>query len=142
MKQESYLVINSKVLPPVFEGVVKAKELLADKTAKSTSEAVRIAGVSRSAFYKYRDFVCRLDTANTNILSLNATLDDKVGVFSTLTTILYENGANIITVHQGAPVNGLAPVTLTIAVDNMKISLEELLSLLRNAKGIISIKSV
>ncbi len=142
MKNDNLLIVNSKILPPIFKGVIEAKELLAKGEAKNTSEAVKIVGISRSAFYKYKDYVFRLEDSLSTTLTLNAVLCDKAGVFSALTQTLYEKGANIITVNQGAPQNGTAPVTLTVCTDNVKISLDALLDELRATEGIISIKSI
>jgi len=139
---ETLFVVNSKVLPPVFSGVVKAKELLASGQAKNTSDAVKLAGISRSAFYKYRDFVFTMEDTNAKTVTLSALLSDRAGVFSALTSILYENGANIITVNQGAPLNGTAPANLTVSTEKLKISLDELLGILKNTAGIVSIKAV
>jgi len=142
MKNESLLVVNSKVLPPVFLGVIKAKEYLSSGEAKNTSEAIKLAEISRSAFYKYRDFVFSLEDAKSQTVTLSTVLSDKAGVFSAMTTILYENGANIITVNQGAPTSGRAPATLTVNTENLKVPIEELIETLKNANGIISVKAI
>ena len=142
MNKGNYLVVNSDLLPPVFSGVIKAKKLLAEGIATNTSQAAKMAGISRSAFYKYRDYVFEFEDVNHTTVNLSAVLTDRVGVFSALTSVLYENGANIITVTQGLPVNGTAAVSLTVGTDNVKISLDELLSKLKSADGIISVKAV
>ena len=142
MNKGNYLVVNSDLLPPVFSGVIKAKKLLAEGIATNTSQAAKMAGISRSAFYKYRDYVFEYEDANHSTVNLSAVLTDRVGVFSALTSVLYENGANIITVTQGLPVNGTAAVSLTVGTDNVKISLDELLSKLKSADGIISVKAI
>jgi len=142
MNNDNYFIVNSKVLPSVFSGVILAKEMLANGSASNTSQAVKMAGISRSAFYKYRDFVFKYKSTNGNTVNLSATLSDRAGVFSAMTTILYENGANIITVNQGIPINGTAAVTITVDTENVKISLEELLKKLNSVSGIITIKEV
>ncbi len=142
MKTENFLLVSSKVLPPVFEGVVNAKDLLSDGSAKNVSEAVKKVGISRSAFYKYRDFVFKSDSVNKKNITLSASLFDKAGVFSNMSKILSENGANIVTVNQGAPTGGLAHVTLTVCTDSCKITLDELIEQLKNADGILSVKTI
>ncbi|MCQ2455550.1 MAG: ACT domain-containing protein [Clostridia bacterium] len=142
MKKNSMLIVNSKILPSVFQKVVEVKELLADGKAKNVSEAVKSVGVSRSAFYKYKDYVFRLNNANNQTIKIEATLSDKAGVFSSMTKILSDNGANIITINQGAPNNGFAPVSLTVCTDNIVISTEELLAELKNANGIKTVKFI
>ncbi len=142
MEKDTYLLVNSKLLPPVFSGVIKAKKLLSEGKATNTSQAVKMAGISRSAFYKYRDNVFEFENGNRSTVNLNAVLSDRVGVFSAMTTILYKNGANIITVNQGVPESGTAAVSLTVRTDNVKITLDELINQLKSVEGIISVKSV
>ncbi len=142
MDKDTYLLVNSKLLSPVFSGVIKAKKLLSSGKATNTSQAVKMAGISRSAFYKYRDNVFEFENGNTSTVNLNAVLNDRAGVFSAMTTLLYENGVNIITVNQGVPVNGTAAVSLTVRTDNVKISLDELIKRLKSVEGIITVKSV
>ena len=140
MSENRYLLVNSAVLPPVFEGVILAKELLAAGKATSAAEAAKAAGISRSAFYKYKDFVFKYSAVRGNTLSINALLSDRAGVFSALTAALYDSGANIITVTQGLPENGTANVSLTLSIGD--ISPEELNKRLLTVDGVISIKTV
>ena len=140
MSENRYLLVNSAVLPPVFEGVILAKELLAAGKATSAAAAAKAAGISRSAFYKYKDFVFKYSAVRGNTLSINALLSDRAGVFSALTAALYDSGANIITVTQGLPENGTANVSLTLSIGD--ISPEELNKRLLTVDGVISIKTV
>lgn len=140
MGEIRYLLVDSSVLPPVFAGVVTAKELLENGTAASASQAARMAGISRSAFYKYKDFVFNYSETDANKLNLAAQLSDRAGVFSALTTVLYNCGANILTVNQESPIKGRANVTLTVTTDGVNISSEELIEKLLGVNGVISIK--
>ena len=142
MKKDCFLIVNSEILPSVYSGVITAKELLKNGTAANTSQAAKMAGISRSAFYKYRDYVFKYDENNSVVFKLAAKLSDRAGVFSAMTTILYENGFNIVTVNQEAPVNGTAAVTLGIKTDSNNISIEELLEKLRNVSGIVSVNEI
>ena len=142
MKNSTYFLVDSKVLPSVFEGVILAKELLADGRAQNTSQAVKMAGISRSAFYKYKDYVFKYSDNEQKNLTLVAKLSDKAGTLSSLTTALYEYGANISTVNQGIPVDGAADVTVTIKTDDLSVSVEEMLTALKSIDGVISIKSM
>ncbi len=138
---KSYLLIDPDILPPVFAGVIRAKELLAEGKVSSTAQAVKEAGISRTAFYKYKDFVFKYSGSGGNTLSLNAALSDRAGVFSALTAALYDCGANIITVSQGLPENGKANVSLTVSIGS-EISADGLINRLLETDGVISIKRI
>lgn len=137
---KSYLLIDPDILPSVFAGVIRAKELLAEGKVSSTAQAVKEAGISRSAFYKYKDFVFKY-SGSGDTLSLNAQLSDRAGVFSALTAVLYGCGANIVTVSQGLPENGKANVSLTLSIGS-EMSAGELINRLLETDGVISIKVI
>lgn len=140
MPKTDLILVSTKVLPSVFPNVIKAKELLASGSVKTTAEAVRIAGISRSAFYKYKDYVFKCDNDDVKTVSISALLADRSGVFSSLTTILCKYGVNIITINQNMPIDGTAAVYLTLTTKNLKISLDELITHLTEVDGVITAK--
>lgn len=142
MDFKGYFLVDSKVLPPVFASVVYAKELLATGEARNASQAAKMAGISRSAFYKYKDFVFKYSDSTAGTVNLIAGLSDKAGVFSALTAVLYQYGGNILTVNQGIPIDGKADVSLTVKTDNLTVTLSELLKKLSEVDGVISIKDI
>lgn len=142
MQNDYYMLVNSKVLPDVFKGVITAKELLSSGKATNISNAVKAAGISRSAFYKYKNSVFKYEADDKNEMTISAMLSDRSGVFSAMTSVLSSYGVNIITVNQNKPVSGMAAVTLTVRTDNTKISVSDLIARLKSVDGIISIKEV
>lgn len=142
MDNDFYMLISSKVLPPVFKSVIKAKQLLSSGQAANASKAARQAGISRSAFYKYKDYVFKYETEDKHEITLNAVLNDRAGVLSAMTSALYSYGANIITVNQNAPSGGTASVSITIRTDDTNMSVSDLVKHLKSVDGIVSIKSV
>lgn len=142
MQKDYYLLVNSKVLPPIFKSVIKAKELLASGEISSTSGAVKAAGLSRSAFYKYKDCVFRYEPADPHEITLSAILSDRTGVLSAMTGALSGLGANILTVNQSAPKSGLAAVSIKIRTDNTKIAVSDLIERLKEVNGVVSVEEV
>lgn len=142
MQNSEFVLVSKKALPPVFAGVLLAKQLLAEGKAANATQAIREAGISRSAFYKYRDCVFLGSAENESSINLSVSLSDKAGVFSAMTTVLYENGANLVTVNQGKPVDGIAVVSLTIDAGHMRISADRMLELLKKTDGVISVRTV
>jgi chorismate mutase len=132
-----YLIVDSRVIPDVFLKVVNAKRLLDTGRARSVNEAVQLAGISRSAFYKYKSCVHTFDDhTGGRIVTLQAMLRDEAGVLSHLTGLLYRCGANILTINQNIPIGGLAPVSVTARIDSLQVTLESLLSSLRDIEGV------
>lgn len=143
MKEYNMLLVKASALPEVFSRVLYAKELLEDGGIKSVSCAVQKAGISRSAFYKYKDQVFLYHKQdNENTVNISAHLSDRAGVFSALTARLFEKGANILTINQNHPVDGIAAVTLSVRTDNIIIPIEELMSCIKKIDGVISVKII
>lgn len=143
MERDSYLVINEKVLPEVFQKVVQANALLESGQASNTSEAARKAGISRSVFYKYRDFVVPYTKKDpSRILTVQLSLLDRPGVLVGLLTVFYRAGANILTVNQNIPVKGRAFVSVSARIDPGAMPADRLLESLKQAEGVLKIDSI
>ncbi len=143
MEKNSYFVVEAGALPETYLKVVKANELLESGEASSASEAVRLAGISRSVYYKYRDSVFPYrKNDRSGILTLQAVLTDRPGVLVSLLTVFYRAGANILTVNQNIPVQGKAYVSVSARTDRMCLSDEELLESLRMVDGVYKIESI
>ena len=137
------LLIDSAVLPPVFAGVMRAKELLASGEASSASQAAKLAGISRSAYYKYKDSVFDMGSRSIGqIININAVLKDRAGVLSSFISELYRQGLNIVTINQGIPINGAAGVSVSVKLQSGQIDTNQLISALSRLDGVGSVEPV
>ena len=143
MKKTTFLLVDQEALPPVFAKVIEAKEYLRNSQASSTTEAARMAGISRSVFYKYKDAVYPYQEKNTDsIITVQVVLLDKPGVLMALISQFYRLAANILTINQNIPVNGKALVSISARIDHMEGSLDDLLLCLRQVDGVQSIGNI
>ena len=142
METKFFLVANS-VLPEIFGKVVNAKALLAQGEAKNASQASQMAGISRSAFYKYKDYVFSFDRhMHDNIMTFNLILVDKPGILGAVLSSLYELGVNILTINQSLSSDGVAPVSISVDAGEMKVSSSDLSERLMELGGVVSCKQV
>ena len=140
--QNKFLLVDLSVLPEVFARVVEAKRLMAQGKAKSYSDAAKMAGISRSAFYKYKDRVFPYESSDlTRMLTLNITLVDEPGILSALIAGLYQAGGNIVTINQNIPADGVAPVSVAIRIDRDR-SDEEIVARLAQISGVVTVRTV
>ncbi|MBR5512356.1 MAG: ACT domain-containing protein [Ruminococcus sp.] len=116
MEHKSQLiVVDAHILPDVFTKVLEVKKLMARKDEKSFASACKRIGISRSAYYKYKDSVYSYDELfNRKIVNLYMLLNDKPGVLSSVLVFLNSINANIMTVNQSIPVDGAAAVNISI----------------------------
>ena len=119
-----FIVVNTSVLPEIFEKVLEVKKLVADHSEKSFASACKRVGISRSAFYKYRDYVFHYEDKMTQrIVNLTAVLRDEAGVLSSVLVELHNLHANILTVNQSIPVDGVAGVSLSLQIGSDSVDL-------------------
>ena len=133
-----YYIIESSALPEVFLKVAEAKRLLDTGEAATVNDAARRTGISRSAFYKYRDSILPFQNLMAGrIITFQLMLHDEPGVLSTILTIFAQCGANILTINQTIPTNGCAGVTVTAETSEMHESLEEMMTEITAADGVL-----
>ena len=112
-----YFVVKQKAIPEVLLKVVEAKRLLESEKVLTIQEAVDAVGISRSSFYKYKDDIFPFhDNSQGTTITLTFQMDDEPGILSDVLKIIAEYRANILTIHQSIPINGIASLTLSIQV--------------------------
>ena len=137
-KAIKYYIVAADALPEIFVKVAEAKRMMQTGEADTVGEATRLVGISRSAFYKYKDSVQPFNDMKTgHIITFYTMLKDNPGVLSNVLSIFAGSGANILTINQSIPTNGCAAVTISAETSDMEISLEELLSRAAGLEGVI-----
>ena len=133
-----YYIVEASALPEVFLKVAEAKRLIATGQASTVNDATKMTGISRSAFYKYRDSVQPFQKMNVSrVITFQFLLHDEPGVLSTMLTIFAHQNANLLTVNSITPTNGCAVVTISAETTEMTVSLDELLRTLSQTPGVI-----
>ena len=135
MVERKLVIADLSVLPPVYQKVINVKELLESGQAETVNEAAEIADVSRSAYYKYKDYVFPFNQMQ-GILTLLIAVVDMKGVLSDMLGFISEVGCNILTINQNVPVNGVANITVTVQTENMRVSTDRLISGIQKVRGV------
>lgn len=138
MKEKSqYFVVRQKAVPEVLLKVVEAKRLLESEKVLTIQEAVDAVGISRSSFYKYKDDIFPFhDTAQGKTITLTFQMDDEPGRLSRLLKIVGDFGANILTIHQSIPVNGVASLSLSVQVLETTGDVSRMVSMMEQQQGV------
>ena len=124
-----YYLVAAEALPEIFIRVAEAKRMMQTGEADTVGAATKMAGISRSAFYKYKDAVQPFQNMHAgHIITFYALLKDNPGVLSNYLSIFANSGANILTINQSIPTNGCAAVTISAETSAMEKSLEQLIT--------------
>lgn len=137
-KMPKYYLVEANALPEVFLKVAEAKRMLETGEAATVNEATRATGISRSAFYKYRDSLMPFQNLMAGrIITFQLMLKDRTGVLAGILSIFSYYGANILTINQNIPSNGCAMLTISAETSELLCPVEELLKKTGNLDGVI-----
>ena len=137
MGANGYYIVDKSILPDYFEKVIETKKILSAGTVKEVSAAVKMTGISRSTYYKYKDCIFeKEETLSERKAVFLMLLNHEKGVLSKVLTAMSESGANIIAITQSPPIAGSASVTLTCDISRLTQDVPKILS------GILEIPGV
>ena len=137
-QKQKYYIVEASALPEVFLKVAEAKRLLSTGAASTVNDAARMTGISRSAFYKYRDSVMPFQNmVSGRVITFQFLLQDEQGILSTMLTVLAECKANIHTINSIIPTNGCALVTISAEMIDPEVSVEGMLRTLSAIPGVL-----
>ena len=138
MEMPKYFIVEAEALPEVFLKVAEAKWLLETNQVSTVNEATRATGISRSAFYKYRDAITPFQNMMAGrILSFQFLLRDERGLLSSILSIFAFFVANILTIHQTVPTGGSASVSISAETGQLHSSVEHLLQEVQQVPGVL-----
>lgn len=138
---DQYLIIHKSILPEYYEKVIEARHLLEDGKIRDVSQAVRQVGISRSTYYKYKDFILEpteLSGGRRAVLSMM--LNHEQGVLSALLVCISDVRANILTITQSLPIRDKASVTISLDVSEVEGSMEDFVAKLNSVPGVEQVR--
>ena len=123
-----YYVVSGDILPDVLEQVMQARILLQSGKAKRISEAVKMVGISRGTYYKYKDAVFSFNAEQSNRKAI--ILRNEKGTLSKVLSLVSVKQVNVLAINQTIPINGIANVALTLDISDLEIGIQSLVSLI------------
>lgn len=134
---DNYLIVHKNILPDYYEKVLEARRLLDSGKVKEVSQAAKMAGISRSTYYKYKDYIFEpSDMAEGRKAVLSFMLEHEAGVLSELLARISAAGANVLTITQSLPIHNMASVTVSVDISSMPGPLSALLSDIESSAGV------
>ncbi len=140
-EEKKYYVVTRKAVPEVLLKVVEAKRLLDSGKVMTVQEATDRVGISRSSFYKYKDDIFPFhENAKGRTINMVMQMDDEPGALSEVLRIIAEYNANILTIHQSIPINGIASLTMSIEILPTTRDLSEMIGKMESQEEIHYVK--
>ena len=140
MSTPKFYLIDEAIMPTVFRKTLEAKTLLETGKVKTVADAADKVGISRSAFYKYKDSIRPfVSFGSESIVTINIVANDRPGVLSGLLAILHQKGANILTINQSLPSGATAIITISFTSSNPELNPSNLVELLQSSDGVIKV---
>ncbi|HHX22983.1 MAG: ACT domain-containing protein [Tepidanaerobacteraceae bacterium] len=137
VQKGGYYIIKDNIMPEILKKTVKAKELLKNGKARTINEATEMVGMSRSAFYKYKDYIFPFYEASMGkIVTVSMILEHLPGVLSTVLDEIAKAHGNILTINQNIPIQNMASVTISFETGNLNKNIEELLEIIHKKDGV------
>ena len=142
-EKSKYFVVKQKAVPEVLLKVVEAKKLLESERVMTVQEATERVGISRSSFYKYKEDIFPFyDNTKGKTVTFVVQMDDEQGLLSVVLRIVADYHANILTIHQSIPVNGVATLTLSVEVKDNTGNISKMVEEIEEQDGIHYVKIV
>ena len=131
------MIVDKALLPPYLEKVARARELLDEGQAGDVSEAVKMVGISRSTFYKYRELVRDISTVSMGrhaIISMM--MSHRVGILSTVISVISSYDFSVWTITQNPPVDAKANVVITLELGEDAGALDDMIREISSIPGL------
>ncbi|MBR4550074.1 MAG: ACT domain-containing protein [Oscillospiraceae bacterium] len=136
-----YLIVHKSILPDYYEKVIEARKLMESGKVKEVSQAVKQVGISRSTYYKYKDYLFEpTDIAGERKAVLSMMLDHTPGVLSALLRCISDAGASVLTITQSLPIHDMASVTLSLDLSGMTVQIAELIETIAATPGVDKVR--
>ena len=138
---ENFLIVNKEILPDYYEKVVEARNMINEGRVKGISEAVKQVGISRSTYYKYKDYIFAPgENTSGRKAVISLMLNHEKGILSEVLNQLSNMNANILTITQSLPINRKASVVLSLDISDIAASIEEIIAALAAIHGVSNAK--
>jgi len=138
---KKYLIVNKKILPDVYDRVIEARNLINGGSVKGISEAVKVVGISRSTYYKYKDYVFSPDENSIGRKAVfSMMLKHEKGMLSNVLNYLSLQNANILTINQSIPINNKASVNVSLDISDLTKSIDEVIADIKKIRGATQVK--
>ncbi|GHP13178.1 UPF0735 ACT domain-containing protein [Lentilactobacillus fungorum] len=140
---EKYYIVDSSILPESFDKVIQARQLLESGKVHQVSEAVKIVGISRGTYYKYKDLVfLPEDTLMDRKAVISLMLENKRGILSEVLRTISDSSASVLTINQNIPIHNVASIVISLDLSHFSGTVDSLLNAIKQVDGASNVQLV
>ena len=137
----NYLIVHKSILPEYYEKVLECRRLMESGKVHEVSQAVKQVGISRSTYYKYKDFIFEpSDLTGSRTAVFAMMLDHTPGVLSALLKTISDLNASVLTISQSPPIHDKASVTVSLDVTELSVTVDALTRRLEALPGLDNLR--
>ena len=142
-KKDKFYLVNEVILPEAIKKTIKVKSILQLGEAKTINEAVEKMDLSRSAYYKYKDYVFPFyELSQGKIVSINALISNESGMLYNILRIIADYNGSVLTINQNLPLQGVAHVNISFETKELTLPVEDVLHEVRQLEGVIKVELI
>lgn len=142
-KNDKFYLVQEEILPEAIKKTIKVKEILKSGEVKTINEAVERMELSRSAYYKYKDYVFPFyEIATGRIVNITVSMMNEAGMLSSILKAIADHKGSILTINQDIPLQGIANASVSFETKELEGTLEDLLNHIRSIRGIIKVEII
>ena len=140
---EKYYIVDSSILPESFDKVIQARQLLESGKVRQVSEAVKIVGISRGTYYKYKDlvFLPEENMIDRKVV-ISLMLENRRGMLSKILQTVSESSASVLTINQNIPIHNIASIVISLDLSHLTGTVDDLLNNLKQVSGASNVQLV
>ena len=138
---DNYLIIHKSILPDYYDKVLEVRHLLESGAVREVSQAVKQVGISRSTYYKYKDYILEpSEMAHGRKAVLSVMLSHEPGVLSSVLSHISDQGGSVLTITQSLPIHGKASIMLSIDLSQLSRGIDDMVDGLSGIDGVEQVR--
>ncbi len=142
-EKREYYIVDKRILPNSIQNVIKVNDIVQQEKI-SKYEAIKRVGISRSTYYKYKDYIKPVfESGKDTVFSIYMSLEDKPGVLARILDVIAETGMNILTITQNIAIDGVSKSTIALQTnEDMLRKIEGMLERISELKGVKDLRII
>lgn len=142
-EKREYFIVDKRILPTSIQNVIKVNELIQQEKI-SKYEAIKRIGLSRSTYYKYKDYIKPFfEGGEEKVFAIHLALVDEPGILARILDIIASHQMNVLTIIQNIAIDGIGRATISVqTTENILRKIETMLEIISEIEGVKELRII